>query len=270
MSTFGSLVSDERFVLAFYGLASSPRASEGFFFAVSRWFSELGYSPDKLGVIGEGHSGKIGDYRRSSSKLEKTGFSDVKAFDICASKPGARVPGMEYFASASFSHAGDDGGYAIVAVPSSLPSRTDWLPIAQEIIQSVRPAYGIGFKRELSLGPVKYALGVCQGLGVGLTGEAYEEARNISRWCDIGMVKQVYRDGLLRDVYSWNFLTQPQLAKSVGSTTLELWIEQDGRRGVIALLSEGVSLWEVDEAHIPSIRQILHQAGVIFDWRRYS
>src|SRR5262245_62094906 len=180
MSTHGTSVSDERLVLDFYGVDSSPKASEGFFLTAGQWFNDLGYSPDKLGVVGEGHSGKVGDYRHSKSKLEKVGFSGVRSFDIHAAKPNANIPGMQYFVSASFSHAGDDGGYAVVAVPSSLVTREAWLPVAQKIVQSVRPIYGIGFKRELRLGPVKYALGVCQGLGVGLTGEAYEEARNIS------------------------------------------------------------------------------------------
>lgn len=270
MTTHGTSVSDERLVLGFYGVDASPKASEGFFRTSIQWFNELGYPPDKLGVGGEGHSGKVGDYRRSKAKLDKSGFSGVKDFSIYASKPNANVPGMEYFVSASFSHAGDDGGYAVVAVPSSLAAELDWLPVAQKVVQSVRPAYGIGFKRELRLGPVMFALGVCQGLGVGLTGEAYEEARNISRWCDMGMMKQVYRKGLLRDVYPWNFLTGPQLAKPVGGVPLERWIQQSAERGKVDPLCDGVSLWEVAEAHLPAVRRALHQAGVIFDWRKFS
>jgi hypothetical protein len=270
MSTHGNSVSDERLVLAFYGVEASPKASEGFFLTAGQWFSELGYSPDKLGVVGKGHSSKVGDYRRSKAKLEKVGFLEVKAFDIHASKPNANVPGMEYFVSASFSHDGDDGGYAVVAVPSSLAAKSVWLPVAQKLVQSVRPVYGIGFKRELRLGPVMFALGVCQGLGVGLTGEAYEKARHISRWCDMGMVKQVYREGLLRDVYPWNFLTQPQLDKSVGGVPLEQWVRKDAQRGTLGPFCGGVSLWELDEPHLPAVRQSLHHAGVIFDWRKYS
>jgi hypothetical protein len=96
MDKHGTPVSDERFVLAFYGIDPSPRGSEGFFLNAVQWFSELGYPPDKLGVVGEGHGGRVGDYRRSKSRLEKMGFSRVNAFDIHASKPNAIVPGMEF------------------------------------------------------------------------------------------------------------------------------------------------------------------------------
>jgi hypothetical protein len=208
VSTHELSLSDERLVLAFYGVDASPEAAEAFFLAASQWFNELGYSPDKLGIVGDGYSGKVGGYHRSKAKLEKLGFSGVKSFDIHSSKPNANVSGLEYFASGSFSHAGDDGGYAVLAVPCSSAPKSTWLPVAQKLVKGVRPIYGIGFRRELRLGPVKYALGICQGLGAGLTGEAYEEARNISRWCDIGMVKQVYREGLLRGVYPWNFPTR--------------------------------------------------------------
>jgi hypothetical protein len=270
MNTHEPSVSDERLVLAFYGVDACPEASEGFFHTAGQWFSELGYSPDKLGVVGEGHSGKVGDYRRVSGKLQKTGFANVQTFAIHSSKPNAHIPGMEYFASASFAYAGSDGGHAVFAVPSSLATKEVWLPVAQKIVESVRPAYGIGFKRELRLGPVMYALGVCQGLGVGLTGEAYEEARNISRWCDMGMVKQVYREGLLRDVCPWNFLTQPQLHRPVGGKSLEQWIGQDRSRGSLSPVVENVVLWEVEESRIPELRRSLHEAGVIFDWRKHQ
>jgi len=260
-------VSEERFVLAFYGLNPSPKVGEDFFLTAGQWFSELGYPPDKMSVSGKGHSGKVGDYRRATSKLQKTGFSEVESFSMYASKPNAFIE--EFFASAFFAHADRHGGDAVVAVPSSLIARETWLPVARKIIENVRPAYGIGFKRELGLGPVWYALGVCYGGDPVPTGEAYEEERNISRWCDMGRVKQVYREGLLRDVYPWNFLTQTQLTKEVGGVLLEQWIRQDARRGTLSPLCDGVSLWEVGEAHLPAVRQALHQAGTIFDWRKY-
>jgi hypothetical protein len=84
------------------------------------------------------------------------------------------------------------------------------------------------------------------------------------------MVKQVFREGLLRDVYPWNFLTLPQLTRQVRGIALEQWIQRDARRGKLGLLCDGVSLWEVAEANIPEIRQELRQAHVIFDWRKYS
>src|ERR1700733_11114831 len=143
MSSHGPAISDKRLVLAFYGVEMSPKASEGFFHTASQWFSELGYFPDKLGVGGEGHSGKVGDFRRLKSKLDKRGFSGVRDFSIYASKPNALIPGDEYFASANFAYPrrgdGRDGGYAVVAVPASSMTKEAWLPIADKIVRNVQP-----------------------------------------------------------------------------------------------------------------------------------
>lgn len=269
MNTYKTPVSDERLVLAFYGVQPSAKASEGFFLITTQWFTELGYPPDTLGVSGKGHSGKMGNYRRGKSKLDRGGFAGVTSFSLVSSKPNALIPANEFYASADYSHAADDGGYAVVAVPDSLVDKEAWLRVVEGIIRSVRPAYGIGFKRELALGPVWYALGVCYGGDPVPTGEAYEEGRNISRWCDTGMAEQVYRQGLLRDVYPWNFLTQPQLDRSIARTSLEQWIRQDRGRGSLSPLVEGVVLWEVQETRIPELRRSLHEAGAIFDWRKY-
>lgn len=265
-----SVLSNERFVLAFYGIASSPMAGKEFFQTVEQWFSAIGYHPDKLGVAGKYYGGKIANFSRSKKYLEKTGFAELQSFDMHASLPNAKVPGMEYYVSASFSCHSDDGGYAIVAVPSSFSDKHIWLPVAHNIINNLHPIYGIGYKRKLELGPVKYALGICQGLEIGLTGEAYDEARNISRWCDMGMVKQVYRKGLLRDVYPWNFLTHLHLDWNINGKSLKQWISQEDNHGYLIPIIEGEFLWEVKETHIPELRRILHDQGRIFDWKKHQ
>jgi hypothetical protein len=141
------------------------------------------------------------------------------------------------------------------------------LSIARPVAQALKPVYGIGYTREHRLGPELYAIGIVQGLG--LSGPEDEEALIISKWSYIGMVNQVYRDGLLRDVYPWNFLTQPQLSRPVGAVSLQEWIQSDPRHGTLSVLCDRVCLWEVSEADIPDIRQKLRQADVIFDWRKY-
>jgi hypothetical protein len=99
--------------------------------------------------------------------------------------------------------------------------------------------------------------------------EEREEGLRVARWCDIGMDREVYRDGLIRDVYPWSFLTKPQLSRLVGKITLQKWIEQDAARGKLTAMPNGVLLWEVEESRIAGIRKELDEAGVIFDWRKF-
>jgi hypothetical protein len=264
-----NMVSEDRFVLAFYGIGQSAEACKGFFNIAREWVTQLGYAPDKLGVHGNGHSGKVGDYRRSLRKLEKTGFSEVGAFSMYTCLPNAKSPAAEFYAAASFSLNARHGGYAIVAVPSPLAGKCVWLPFVLNVIDVVRPAYGIGFNRPLRQGPIFYALGtnISQTGDAIPTGEAYEERRNISFWTN-AMMKKVYRDGLLRYVYPWNFLTRPQLDRQVEGISLSDWINADASRGVLEHISE-VWLWEVGESQLGSIRERLCVAGAVFDWRKY-
>jgi hypothetical protein len=267
MSKNQSLASDDRLVLAFYGLKPLASGAQDLFLATSNWINELGYTPDKLGVLGKEFNGKLADYHRMRSKLEKLGFSHVTGFELHASLPNTQIPALEYLASVSYSDGSDDGGYAVVAFPSSVDALS-WLPVAKKIIEVMQPAYGIAFRRELRLGPVMFALGICQGAG--LTGSAYEEARNISRWCDMGMPKRVYMEGLLRDVYPWNFLTLEQLDRQINDTSLQNWIQRDADRGVLSQINDAVWLWEIEDRRIPAVRRMLWDAGAIFDWRTYG
>jgi hypothetical protein len=269
MSTDSKTISEECSAIGFYGTDPGAKAIESFYRTVVQWFTELGYPPDKVGVTGSGHSAKLISFARGDAKLRKAGFDGIRAIEVISSTPNA-LTGHGYFLEAAYDGKADRS-HAEVVARSSLAtlSATSMLPLARTLAEEVKPAYGFGYRRAHRDGPEVYMLGIGYG-GEILSGEAYEEACNMARWGDIAMPKQVYREGLLRDVYPWNFLTRPQLTRKVGKVTLEQWIRQDARRGKLSALCDGVSFWEVVEANIPDVRHELRQAGVIFDWRTYE
>lgn len=257
-----------RFVLAYYGFRATPKNMGQVYQMIVSWFDELGFPPDRLGVGRKGHrDGKLGTFSRTNAILERSGFDDVVHFDLHSSLPNAKVSGAQFYAAGCFDHS--DGGYCVVSIPHEVASKDQWLPTSREIIESLGPSYGIGYERDLRNGPVFYALGVNVGTGIGQTPAERDEGRRISRWSDLAMVQQVYRDGLIRDVYPWSFLTQPQLNRPVGKVTLEKWIEQDAERGQLSSMPKGVVMWEVEESRVPAIRSALQEANVIFDWRKF-
>lgn len=267
-----NVISEECAVVSFYGIEPTKESVAGFYQDVLDWFQELGYPADKLGVIGRGHSGKPVSFKRGDAKLQKTGFDEVKAMDISSLIPDARIPVNDYLLTASWSA---NHSYACVVSRSSIValSHSGMLPFAQKVIRDVKPAYGIGYNRNHSLGPAMYAVGICQGLGpggygVGLSEKEQKEADSISRWGD-GMAAKIWEKGILRDVYPWNLLTQRLLTKPVGGVPLERWIQQSAERGKLEPLCEGVSLWEIEGEYQPAVRQTLQKAGIIFDWQKH-
>ena len=263
---------EDRFVMSFYGARRSSSAAENTFHSLCGWFVQLGFSPDRIGITGTGHTGKIGDYRRGIARLEKTGFADVDSFEINVSLPLAKDGGVDYSASAVFSRDARDGGYVVAAVPSSYARKGVWLPIVRDLVDFLHPSYGIAFEMPLRKGPIFYALGLNStrlNEYKAPTDEEYDRRLSISRWGDLGMVEEVYRQGFLRNVYRWNFLTQPQLDRPVEGASLAKWIKADPHRGTLEPLAGDVWLWEVEESNRELIRDRLHDADAIFDWRKY-
>jgi len=268
MNLLCKTISEECSAIVFYGISHDASAAESFYRMVVEWFTSLGHPPDKFSMHGPGHGGKLGPFARGNAKVQETGFHGVVSFEVNSSTPDA-LTGHGYFLTASYD-ADAEGSFADVVTRSSLAtlSSTSMLPVARTLAQLLKPAYGIGYTMEHRRGPELYALGINFGNDVP-TGKAYAEARNISRWCDMGMVDQVWRQGLLRDVYPWNFLSRPQLTKEVGGLPLEQWVRQDARRGTVSPLCDGVSLWEVNESDLPQLRSALRNAGIIFDWKKH-
>jgi hypothetical protein len=271
MSAISQAISDECSAIAFYGVEPSPKAAEAFYHAVIQWFNELGHPPHRIGITGPGHSERKVSFDRGIAKLRKKGFMGVTDVELVCDIPGTQSHEPGYLLSAIFN--GRNGGlHAHVVARSSLArlSPTSMLPLARTLAQDLKPAYGIGYRRECRFGPDWFAMGINYGVEGVPTGDAREETMNVSRWGYVGIVKQVYREGLLRDVYPWNFLTQPHLVRQISGIPFERWIRQDARRGTLQELCEGVSLWEVAEAEIPDLRVALRQGGVIFNWRTYA
>lgn len=266
------MITDSRFsdkcsVIAFYGISPNTKAINTFYKQAVGCFENLGYTIDKVAIEGKGFSGNYTTFNRTHSKLQKIGFGSITSFSLASLMPAGKDPLFHFLIDIACRT--DDKLVAYIAVNSSIlnvPSAPIY-DIAKSTIQSLSPIYGIGYERSLKDGPTLYVVGI--GQGGELTGAAYEEAVRHGHWGRLGLNRQVYREGIMRDVYLWNFLTIPHLESKVNNTSLQNWIQQDQQRGHLELINDGTWLWEVSETNILTVRSTLWDAGIIFNWRNY-
>src|SRR5262245_59260145 len=236
--------------LAFYGFRPNPKGAEAFYRAMVEWFGQLGYPPTMAGVGGPGFGDRMGSFRGANAKLEKRGFGKVRSFDLEATLPDdPRSERRDYYVAAHY-NADRDSLSADVIARSSLAtlSSKSLLPIARALVRELKPDYGFGFTRPYEWDPAFYVIGMnteyyANGELHSAAEDEDEEGR-IAEWSYPGMSEQVYRKGILRDVYRWNFLTKPQLKRRIGKLTLERWIRQDPRRGSVGAFEGDMVLWE--------------------------
>lgn len=259
----------ESHVLAFYGIQESLRCLKPVYEAVLNWLQTHDCPPNRLGVHGKGFSGKLVSFRRTDSRLQKLGFRDIEGISIASAPPEYDSQAIDGRMSADMSIRNE---YTILAMDASIGDIEAMWDIARVVVARLGPCYGIGYTLERRKGPVFYALGLNynrSGDKIVTCGPEYEEEVRISSWTD-GMDQRVYREGLLRDVYPWNFLTTPHLTRRVADVSLRTWIEKDSKRGRLSPFEGETSLWSVDEAAIPVLRSELRNAGVIFDARLHA
>jgi hypothetical protein len=265
MARASKAVSDECSALAFYGIRPSAAAAEAFYHMMVKWFTDLGYPPDKAGVTAPGFGTQLGLFGRFDAKLKRTGFRKVTGVTLITTTPRAKIWGSDNYVSASYMGE-DDELVADIVARSSLAtlSANSLLPVAREVAGLLKPVYGIGFTRAHRLDPTCYAIGLNFDPG-DLTPEEEAEQDWIGTWGETLFADQVYRKGILRDVYRWNFLTRPHLRKKVNGVPLELWIRRGPRRGRLGEFGRGTHLWEVPAKDIPKVRQSLLRAGLILE-----
>lgn len=254
--------STEASVVALYGLHLSPGWAEPCYKRLVEWFDSLGCHPDRGGVSGKGFSEKMGTFDRFDKKLHQKGFQGVRGFSLFRLIPGGEIPGYHWCANAEVD---EEESYCIVGSRSSIapvPGES-MFSIARSLIRDLSPIYGIGFRREMDLGPTFYAMGGCMGLQP--WGPEKSEGERIDRWRALGIKQRVYEEGFLRGVYRWNVLTELQLARQIEGVSLRRWIEEDRERGSLAIVEGSTWLWEVKEEQMPRVRSAMENAGMVFD-----
>lgn len=250
--------------IAFYGWDASEQSLRAFWERLLAWFDAHACPPDLLSVHGEGFSGKVASFSRVHARLKARGFESVESISVFSMLPEGTIPVRDWKMTADLSRR---QSCAVVAADSSLVTiENSMLAIARRAVEDLRPVYGVGYRRERRLGPALYAFGLNYGIHAS-SGPEYEESLRVSRWGDTGMARQVFRHGVLRDVYPYNFLTEAQLSALVDGIRLEAWIRQAAGRGNLASFHGNVSLWTVDDAALPGLRDVLGAAGLVFDAR---
>lgn len=255
--------------IAFYGIDSSARSARAFFNVAVAWMKRKGIPPDLASLRGEGFSGKTARFATVQSRLGKHGFRHLEGFCLVALRTGGREPIVDDVGSVGW---GRRPLYACIDASAAVTSfdEAEMLALSKRCVRALRPAYGIGFTMPHRRCPGLYVGGVNYlSTGTLPVGKEAEEASRVSSWGNIGMPFEVYRDGVLRDVYPWNFLTEPHLARQIEGAVLPEWIEKDPNRGSIEELGEGVWLWRIDEASIPGVRASVWNAGLVFERKNY-
>jgi len=261
-------ISEECTAIVFYGVDLTTEAVGCVYDAVVGWYKALGHPPDKAAIRGPGHSGKFTSFEHADSKIRRNGIDGVTDFELYALMENAKLVASDYLLAAVCSK---KHSYMYVVARSSIAplSGPAILPLTKQMAGCRSPEYGIGYTRDHHLGPCTYAVGISEGLGLGGTGTPQrEEALRISFWMR-AMGDRLWRQGVLRGIYPWNFLNTAQLGMPIDGISLRQWIERDPHRGKLEPLNDGSFLWEIEVADLPSVRQVLQKAEIIFDWRKY-
>jgi hypothetical protein len=222
-------------------------------------FDEFGITPDALGVVGRGFSGKAAAFGPAQDRLKKKGFDGVGALDVFAAIQGYKQIAFEWRVAASLNR---DAGAVVFAFDQSLrghdPGYFDNLVL--RFRERFAFKYGIAYQRPLSKGPVLFAYGMSAGLGYGP--EDMREADRIAKWLHDGCEKNSHLAGALRDVFAQNWLTALHLSVPVvGGMNLIEWIASSPTRGTLRRPADDVWSWSLSPEQEDSVRATLRDAG---------
>lgn len=217
-------------------------------------------------------TGNLRPFSKAEKTLAANGFDTINGFEMYSVAKNAKVYWHECNFAAAYKESKHEATYAFILARSDVLDIKDvsLYQFTKKAIQLLQPLYGIGYKMPRCQGPELYTIGITYGVpGYVSSGEEYERDLSICRWGDIAMERQLYREGLLRDVYLLNLLNNVQLNQKIGYLSLEQWIKENINRGRIEKLESELAIWYLEDEMLDSIRHTLKGARVIFDWRLF-
>lgn len=246
-------------VLVWYGAKANPQSIAASYEGIIRLMATVGRTPHWVSTSTAKSPGRPVPFAVGDRRLKSSGFSNISELSLISVFPELNASTQDFAVTATLSV--KHSFVFIAAEPHLLRlSNPSTMTMARAIVDELHPQYGIAYIRERRLGPTLYAIGIGQGLA--LTGAEDAEARRIAAWGD-AMDEKAWQDGMLRDVYSWNFLNRTQLNTSVSGESLEQWIAHDSRRGTLERFSSDLVLWRLDPEQINPVRVVLQRAKLL-------
>lgn len=247
----------EHHCVGFYGLSATHFDSACYRDLLS-WFDRRNCVVDTIGL--SPHFRGLRNFKRNKKKIEQIDLATVNTIELnCNAEAGSNEK--------------EDAKLTVIlSVPKrilAISSRVDLyargcetLEMIRPMIRRLRPEYGIGLTRDSYFGPAFYVFGIGSNRQISV-----DDQENQRGWFNYGREQNVWRQGQIRDVYPWNFLTAPQLNAKIEGNSLQWWIEAKPGRGTLCPVADEMVLWDIREEDIPTIRPILWDAGIIFDYR---
>ncbi|ODA36607.1 hypothetical protein [Planctopirus hydrillae] len=254
--------------MALYGLANAPDNIRMFHENAVEYFRSIGCHPDRISIDGSGFSGKTGDFKKINARFSRATPTEVASISMYSMLPNGDTPLVDWQAISFIDTSSKS--CVVVAIHSSFVEMNDpsFVEFSRTCVSLLSPAYGYLFSQAKDNGPFFYAMGM--NFGVPSNFKTSDSQLAISRWGDVGLEQEVYRQGVLRDVFPYNYLSEAHVSRRIGDKTFTQWVDSDSWRGTIRPINEKAWLWRVATGDEPRLSAELNDHGMIFDWRSYQ
>ncbi len=252
------------FVVSLYGAALDAADIVPLMADAIEFLRSAGQPPSHLSVTGRGFGKKPLLFPRAWKRMQKATPGQVQSASVLRFVVGWDNQLCDWNAVCSiyprstYFHL----GASLAVMPDA---EQQIVAFTRRHLTRIRPGYGIGFFRRRGLGPSLYGVGLSYGQHA-YSGPEYEEGVAITRWLSGGFSDAVFNNGLLRDVYPYNLLTDRQLERDIDGRSLRAWIRAGRTRGRLHECREGYTLWTVDPGRVEALRQQLIPSGALHCW----
>ncbi len=239
--------------VALYGTEESNINLQGWLESICNLFRRHGSNPDKIAIAGKGFTGRPLTLKQGIKRLLDANV-DVEAIELFATVTNydAIIFGWRLYAALNvklktlvFCFDNDATSF----------EEEHLIQIMKDQLQFFEFKYGICYQREFKKGPELYAYGMTAGLGY--NDEDMREKVLISKWFHVSVDRNNFVNGLIRDVYFINVLSNEYLNNKSNDVNLLDLINSTPIGGTIKQFSDKLWIWIVEPKFITQVRELL-------------
>lgn len=220
---------------------------------------KLDITPTAIEIDGKGYPDRLVKFENGYKKLTTKEYKEVKGISLYTEEPDTDNYSFYWKALLDITFSKITGLKAYIGVDMNIAVNKE--QVLNDIITPICNLLDVQYGYSYVMPPEKGSFSYGHGFVHVPAGHPLPDREN-ELIAKFNAYRKTINEGMMRDVYQENLLSEVQLNRQVDGKRLQDWIKSDSSHGTLSDFA-GIKLWKVTKDQLVKVRNMLHKNDLL-------